>query len=69
MVGGLEPILRSLLPTNINITCELERGAIARVDKPQLEQVLMNLALNAGDALPAAAHLRIAARAVGDAQS
>jgi PAS domain S-box-containing protein len=66
VAGGLEPILRSLLPKNINITCELEHGAIARVDKPQLEQVLMNLALNAGDALPDGGHIRIVVRAVGD---
>jgi PAS domain S-box-containing protein len=65
VVAGLEPILRSLLPSNIEITCELESGAVARVDKPQLEQVLMNLALNAGDALPDGGNLRIAARAFG----
>jgi two-component system cell cycle sensor histidine kinase/response regulator CckA len=66
VVNGLEPILRRLLPSNVSITCEVERGAVARVDKPQLEQVLMNLALNAGDALPRGGHMRIAVRAAGD---
>ncbi len=65
VVNGLEPILRSLLPSNISITSELERGAVARVDKPQLEQVLLNLALNAGDALPGGGHLRIGVRTAG----
>ena len=60
---GLEPILRRTLPERIllEIALEPELPAI-EIDPSQLDQVLLNLALNARDALPERGTLRIETR-------
>ena len=59
----IEMLRRSLGPT-IEITTEFEPDlAPTRVDPNQLELALLNLALNARDAMPSGGHLSIAARA------
>jgi PAS domain S-box-containing protein len=60
---GLEPILRSILPERIRLELDLERDVPAvELEPSQLDQVLLNLALNARDAMPASGCLRIEMR-------
>jgi len=59
----IEMLRRSVGPT-IEITTEFEPGlAPTRVDPNQLELALLNLSVNARDAMPNGGHLNIAARA------
>ncbi len=59
----IEMLRRSVGPT-IEITTEFEPGlAPTRVDPNQLELALLNLSVNARDAMPAGGHLSITARA------
>ncbi len=62
-VRGLEPILRSILPERIALELALEPELPAvEIDPSQLDQVLLNLALNARDAMPGDGRLRIETR-------
>ena len=66
VVEGLLPLLRQLMGTEIRIDTELaEAPMIARVDAGQLDQALINLAINARDAMPGGGRLTIAVSAVG----
>jgi two-component system cell cycle sensor histidine kinase/response regulator CckA len=57
-MGGL---LRRLLGSRVRLLIELEEpGRCVRIDPTQLDQVIMNLALNARDAMPEGGELRIA---------
>ena len=60
VVTNLEKMLRSLISANIELKTSLatELGA-ARADPNQLEQVIMNLAINARDAMPEGGTLTI----------
>ncbi len=49
-IDGMSGILRRLVGEAIELTCELE-PALIRADPAQLEQVLLNLVLNARDAI------------------
>jgi len=62
-IRGLEPILRSTLPERIRLEFALEPELPAiEIDPSQLDQVLLNLALNARDAMPERGTLRIETR-------
>jgi signal transduction histidine kinase len=53
VVGGMEAMLRRLIGEHIELVTACDRGAgHVRADPGQLEQVIMNLAVNARDAMP-----------------
>ena len=65
VAADIEPLLRRLIGPTIDLDLDVPHD-IGRVlaDRAQLGQVVVNLALNARDAMPAGGSLRIAARAV-----
>ena len=66
VVEGLLPLLRQLAGPEIRIGTDLAaEPMIARVDAGQLDQALINLAINARDAMPGGGSMTIAVRAVG----
>jgi two-component system cell cycle sensor histidine kinase/response regulator CckA len=60
-VGGMGDLLRRLLGSRVRLTVSLEEpGRRVKIDPTQLDQVIMNLALNARDAMPEGGALTIA---------
>jgi len=61
LVQRIETMLRRLLPEDLRLTVRLGEGMGAvRADSGQLEQVLMNLVVNARDAIEGAGEIRVA---------
>ena len=61
MVADVEKLLRRTIPENIDLQLELSPILDpVRADRGQLEQVVLNLAINAGDAMPQGGHLCLA---------
>ena len=58
-VRDLEPVVRRLLGEERHLALTSDASPRVRVDKGQLEQVIVNLALNARDAMPAGGRLTI----------
>lgn len=62
-VAAMGELLRRLLGRGVRLTIDLEEpGRRVRIDPTQLDQVVMNLALNARDAMPEGGALCIATR-------
>jgi PAS domain S-box-containing protein len=60
VVKGISPLLQRLLGEDVQLELELHSGALfTRVDPGLLDQVLMNLAVNARDAMRGSGRLRI----------
>jgi PAS domain S-box-containing protein len=53
------PLIRQLIPESIELETHLEPGPAALLDRVEFEQVLMNLAVNAVDAMPDGGRLTI----------
>jgi len=79
VVRGLAKMLRRLVPENVQLNFELQaRPILARADAGMLDQVLMNLVVNARDAMPGGGQLvvqtwlrevsEMSARALSDAK-
>jgi two-component system cell cycle sensor histidine kinase/response regulator CckA len=63
LVQNLDKMLRSLITENIDLRAELSPDiAAVRADPNQIEQVIMNLAINARDAMPKGGTLTIETR-------
>jgi two-component system cell cycle sensor histidine kinase/response regulator CckA len=63
LISNLEGSILRLLGDNISIDCRLhqpKKGAYVRVDAGQLTQIILNLAVNARDAMPRGGRLTIA---------
>ncbi|HET8528555.1 MAG TPA: ATP-binding protein [Gaiellaceae bacterium] len=67
VVAELEPILRGVLPETIVLDLDLQPGGVARIDRGELEQALLNLTLNARDAMEDGGLLQIRVRHDGAA--
>ncbi|MGD8441134.1 MAG: ATP-binding protein [Holophagae bacterium] len=65
LVRGLEDMLARLLGDDVEFEVDLDPDAgLTRVDPALLEQVIVNLAVNARDAMPRGGRLRISTRSV-----
>ncbi len=59
-VQGIEPVLRRLLGVDVRFAIALGGGGLtARVDPSQIEQLILNLVLNARDAIHPGGHITI----------
>jgi two-component system, cell cycle sensor histidine kinase and response regulator CckA len=59
-VSGLQSMLVRLIRADITLSCSLAPvPAIVRIDPTQIEQAILNLVLNARDALPAGGEIRL----------
>jgi CheY-like chemotaxis protein len=65
MVADVEKLLRRTIPENVDLELALSASVDpVRADRGQLEQVVLNLAINAGNAMPQGGQLRLATSAV-----
>ena len=65
IVRGLQTMLARLIREDIAIVCDVAAGtAVVRIDPHQIETVILNLVLNARDALPAGGRIRVEAARV-----
>jgi two-component system cell cycle sensor histidine kinase/response regulator CckA len=63
LVAGAEKLLRRVIGEDVELTVTLGDGAgVIEADPGQMEQVVMNLALNARDAMPSGGRMEIATR-------
>jgi two-component system, cell cycle sensor histidine kinase and response regulator CckA len=61
IIATLQKMLGRLIREDITLTCELApRPAVVHIDPPQIEQAILNLVLNARDALPAGGFISLA---------
>jgi len=64
VVEEMVPVLRLMLPANVKVETSLAPlDAVVRVDRSQMEQVLINLAFNARDAMASGGTIKISTEA------
>jgi PAS domain S-box-containing protein len=61
VIRSLEPVLRRLLPEDVQITLDCGRGSVM-IDPGQLEQIFLNLVVNSCDAMPDGGRLIVSSR-------
>ncbi len=59
MIDDVQKLLRRTIPETIDLQLDLTPVDSIRADRGQIEQVLLNLAINAGDAMPNGGALRL----------
>jgi two-component system cell cycle sensor histidine kinase/response regulator CckA len=59
LVAGMEMMLRRVLGTDVDLATDLRPVPLVKADHGQLEQVVLNLAFNARDAMPTGGRLTI----------
>ena len=59
VVAEFEPLLRSTLSANINLIVIAEPGIVVEADRSKVQQVLMNLVINAADSMPKGGRLEV----------
>jgi signal transduction histidine kinase/ActR/RegA family two-component response regulator len=64
VVSGVEQMLHRLLGEHVELVLRCSTPEMVEADRGQLEQVLVNLAINARDAMPRGGTIRISTRAV-----
>jgi signal transduction histidine kinase len=70
LVGGMKELLKRAVGDGIELECRFPSGlSPVRVDANQLELALLNLALNARDAMPGGGRLMIRAEQAGHAEA
>ena len=62
VVAQIEPLLRRVIGEDIELTTDLSPEAFVLVDPAQIEQVIVNLTVNARDAMPAGERLSMEVR-------
>ncbi len=59
-VAEFEPLLRRTLRENIDLLVACRPGVVVEADRSKVQQVLMNLVINAADAMPAEGRVEVA---------
>jgi len=64
VVQDMEPVLRTACGDRIDLALDVTDGTSVQVDRSEVEQVLLNLVINARDAMPGGGEVRVSVREV-----
>lgn len=62
VIRQMQPLLRQLADGGVTLQTQLEADAVLQMDPVQLEQIVLNLVVNANDAMPAGGTITITTR-------